>query len=121
MTATNDDPAKTRPTAAVTFRALWDGLSDMMGSSATATLLRRAAKHAAQRHPDLHQLVITRPTFEYEYIVPDAWETLPCSTEGFRSLVGALKPLLVELTGGIAINRLRTIPGIEDLLEEGDS
>lgn len=93
-----------------------------MGSSATATLVRRAAKHASTKRPELGVLVIHRPKFVYEYAVPDRWTDNGHGREELDALVQALVPLLTELTGDIALQRLRSIPDIRDagLLREGD-
>ena len=100
-----------RPNAATSekrFALLWDDMVDLLGSSATATLLRRAAKHVASQQPTLRELVIHKPAFDYEYTVPPAWKNDGRDT--LALLVRALVPLLRELTGPIVIQRLRSIP-----------
>ena len=92
------------------FALVWDDMVDLLGSSATATLLRRAAKHAASGHPKLRELVIHKPTFDYEYTVPPAWKNNGRDT--LALLLRALVPLLRELTGPIVIQRLCSIPEI---------
>jgi hypothetical protein len=105
-----------QPTTASLFGVLWNALTDLMGSSATATLMRRAAKHAAAKRPGLSVLVIHRPMFEYEYIVPARWNEDRVALEDLGELVHTLVPLLTELTGLIAVRRLRSIP---DLVSAG--
>ena len=102
MAGSNDDKS-TGEEVAPRFRALWLGLSDIMGTSATATLLRRAAKH----EPHVTQLVVQKPAFEYEYITPTTWRDPQIEARAMRTLLQALEPLLVELTGEIVITRLR--------------
>jgi hypothetical protein len=110
----NDVP----PTTAAAFQLLWDNLTDLIGASATAQLVRRAAKHAQRSTPGLAALVIRKPAFEYEYIVPAAWTD--DGNEELRALVHTLQPLLVELTGMIVVQRLRSIPHLAILLPEDE-
>jgi hypothetical protein len=97
------------PTTASLFGAVWDALTDLMGSSATATLVRRAAKRAASRQPELGVLTIHRPVFEYEYVIPERWKDDGQGRPELDELMRSLVPLLVELTGQIAIQRLQSI------------
>ncbi|HEU0034099.1 MAG TPA: hypothetical protein VFQ53_25905 [Kofleriaceae bacterium] len=105
----NEDPTP-EPTTAALFALMWNDLVDVLGSSATATLVRRAAKHAARVHPRLQQLVIQRPAFEYEYVVPSEWLDDLQGRDALIVLVQTLRPLLEELTGPIVIRRLSAIP-----------
>lgn len=100
------------PTTADLFALVWDDLADVLGSSATASLLRRAAKHAGTREPALSALVIQRAAFEYEYTVPAAWREHRGSCDELALLVQALLPLLEQLTGSIVIRRLQAIPAL---------
>jgi hypothetical protein len=110
------DPPPT--TAAASFQLLWENLSDLIGTSATATLVRRAAKHAAASDPSLGALVIKKPAFDYEYIVPQHWSD--DGADELRLLIHSLQPLLVELTGLIVIQRLRSVPELAVMLLEDD-
>jgi hypothetical protein len=106
------DPADCVP--AVLFGVLWDTLNDIMGSAATATLVRRAAKHASIRSPGLDGLAITRERFDYRYAVPDSWQT--GSDDGLaslRRLMLELQPLLIELTGRVVLHRLDSVPELK--------
>lgn len=110
------DDASDEPSTAELFHLLWNDLVDVLGSSATATLLRRAAKHGVKRQPGLTNLVIHRPAFEYEYVVPETW-----SDNGREELVvlcQTLVPLLEELTGRIVVQRLRSIPQLAPLVDD---
>lgn len=100
--------SSTESTPADLFQLLWDSLTDVLGSAATATLLRRSLKRAA-----LQGVEITRDHFEYRYVLPPTW------SEGGEEAVGALralgtelKPLLEELTGPVVLRRLESIPAI---------
>ncbi|MBA3395660.1 MAG: hypothetical protein H0T89_23655 [Deltaproteobacteria bacterium] len=108
---TEHDP-HAKPTTAALFALLWDDLADVLGSSATATLLRRAAKHGAGHRPELRDLVIHRPAFEYEYILPMQWSNDAHGREALQALVRTLIPLLQQLTGPIVIRRLQAIPAL---------
>jgi hypothetical protein len=98
------------PPAAL-FELLWDSLADILGTAATAAILRRAARSAAQRSPDLVDLTIAKDGLDYRFTVPRSWqdpvEGLPA---GLDELVRELRPLLVELTGAIVVRRLEQIP-----------
>jgi hypothetical protein len=84
---------------AALFTILWDALADLLGTAATATLLKRAAYRAVARSPELAGLVIRRDGLIYRYSCPPAWND---KSEG--------TPLaLCELVG-----ELRTAPGRDD-------
>lgn len=100
------------PTSADLFALLWDDLADVLGSSATASLVRRAAKHAGTHRHALSALVIQRAAFEYEYVVPAAWHAQRGSCDELALLVETLLPLLEQLTGSIVIRRLQAIPAL---------
>src|SRR5829696_220157 len=70
--ARGDSPVD--PTVAQRFDVLWDALADVLGTAATATLLRRAMKAAGDQAP-LDGLVIERQGFSYGYTVPEFWQT----------------------------------------------
>jgi hypothetical protein len=112
------DPTHKPPLPAELFTLLWETLAELLGTSATALLLRRAALRASTACPELTELTISRLNLEYRYTVPSAWQT---SSEGsrlsLRALVEELQPLLVELTGGIAIRRLDSIAELREITQ----
>lgn len=116
---TDSEISQDKLTPEALFALLWDELVDVLGSSATATLLRRAAKRGAADRPDLMKLVIHKPLFEYEYVVPEEW-TAGAGRESLQLLVDKLVPLLRELTGGIVIQRLRSVPELASAHLVGD-
>src|SRR5258708_28025330 len=61
-------------TPSETFDILWGALVELLGSPATATLLRRSARRQREDFPELVELAITRNDFEYTYAVPAAWQ-----------------------------------------------
>ncbi len=90
------------------FAWLWGRLSDVLGTPATAALMRRAISVAAGEHPDLRGIVISRERLTYVYSLPDAY----CA-DGVQQLVPAYKALLREvlrltgeLTGGVMVRGL---------------
>ena len=42
------------------FKRLWDALADLLGSAATAILVRRALARSLPASPELHDLIIAR-------------------------------------------------------------
>ena len=106
-------------TATALFDLLWGTLADVLGSAATAVLLRRAARRGASRDPDLHALVIRRDAIGYSYAVPATWKdpAIPAPPRALGVLVSELEPLLVELTGDIILNRLERVAALRPLFQ----
>lgn len=93
--------------AARLFDIVWETMADVIGSAATATLVRRSARRAVERCRELDGLSITRDGFRYSYALPVAWrEDGPQAVLAVRALVRELEPLLVELTGQVLLRRL---------------
>lgn len=111
----NSDPSPSVEgcSAAQLFDLLWETMVDVLGSAATATLMRRSAKRAATRRSDLEGLIVSRTGFNYSYQVPDAWrDCRPEPVASVRELARELSPLLIELTGSVIIRRLSAIPDL---------
>ena len=99
------------------FTILWGALADVLGTAATATVLRRAARRATPRCPELAELAIERETLEYGYTLPPAWkEPRGSMPPALRELVTELRPILVELTGQIVVRHLEQSPELRELL-----
>jgi hypothetical protein len=120
-----EDAAGAKLSVEALFTLLWEALADVLGTAATAALLRRAARRAVLRYPELTELAISREKLEYRCTLPAAWAGV---TEGtplaLRELVTELRPLLVELTGPVVVRRLERIPelrgrGVISPQEEG--
>ncbi len=111
-------PSDVAPSAAALFALLWNALADLLGTAATAVLVRRAARRAAPVSPELAELVVERDGLEYRYSLPKAWGRPP--TDGahraFQCLVGELLPVLTELTGSVAARHLARV---QDLCAAG--
>jgi hypothetical protein len=96
-------------TPSETFDVLWGTLVELLGSTATATLLRRSARRRLGDFPELVELAITRKDFEYTYAVPAAWKYAnERSNAALQALVQDLCCLLLELTGPVVLHRLKT-------------
>ena len=90
------------------FDLLWESLADVLGTAATATLLRRAIKQAASQTSWSEPVVVIRNGLDYEYRLPETWKQ-PGNEEAFgalRVVAAELRVLLVELTGPVVIRRL---------------
>jgi hypothetical protein len=101
-----NDPAGA--SAAELFDLLWSTLADVLGTAATATLLRRSIRRAADRTAWSEPLVVARNGLDYTYRLPEAWKR-PGNDEAvdaLRIVAAELKLLLIELTGPVVVARL---------------
>ncbi len=95
------------------FDVLWTALVEILGSPATATLLRRSAKRRLGDFPELGELAIRRKGFEYAYTVPPDWKhSNERSNAALQALVQDLYSLLFELTGPVVLRRLEALPQV---------
>ena len=102
-------------TAAALFTLLWDALADLLGTAATATLVRRATRRAALHDPELAGVAIVRESVEYRYSLPSTWQDRTAVAQrALHHLVEELLPLLVELTGPVAVRHLAQIPELRE-------
>lgn len=98
------------------FDLLWESLTDVLGTAATATLLRRAIKQAASRTSWSDPVIVTKNGLDYEYRLPETW-TQACSEEAlgaFRVVAAELGVLLVELTGPVVVRRLARLAALRE-------
>jgi hypothetical protein len=92
------------------FAVVWRELAEVIGTTATAMLFRRAAKTATAGAAD-GGLTIVRAGFEHRYSVPDEWNQAGGSSgAAVEKIFRELRPLLIELTGPVLIRRLATNP-----------
>ena len=94
--------------AAELFDLLWGSIADMLGTAATATLLRRAIKQAASQTSWSEPVVVIRNGLDYEYRLPETWKQ-PDNEKAIgalRVVAAELRVLLVELTGPVVVRRL---------------
>lgn len=97
-------------TTGLIFDALWRALREILGSAATAMLVRRSQKRAVTQHPDLQALRILHTNYEYRYELPPSWTAGQAGLESLRALARELQPLLIELTGSVVTRRLAAVP-----------
>jgi hypothetical protein len=94
--------------AAELFDLLWESLADILGTAATATLVRRALKQVVSQTSWSEPVIVTRNGLEYEYRLPETWKH-PGNEEAvgaLRVVAAELRVLLVELTGAVVVARL---------------
>jgi len=99
---------QTSTSAAELFDLLWGSLADMLGTAATATLMRRAIKQAAPQTSWSEPVVVSRNGLDYEYCLPETWKQ-PGNEKAvgaLRVVAAELRVLLVELTGPVVVRRL---------------
>lgn len=105
--------SRTPASARALFERLWSELVSLVGTTATATLVRRSIKRAATRIPELAEIQIERKGLEYTYALPESWResenALAVSTLR-RLYAEELDPLLRELTGAVVRRRLASVP-----------
>jgi hypothetical protein len=104
-------------TVAELLELLWANLADVMGTAATATLLRRAIRRAASSAPMVDGITIVRTQFDYQYSLSESWHQKgdELALQGLRSLIKELLLLLVEMTGPVVVRRLERIPALRHL------
>jgi len=54
---------------AALFKLIWDAVSDVVGTTAAALVLRRAAQRATDRSPDLEEIEFVRTDVGYSYVI----------------------------------------------------
>ena len=94
--------------AAELFDLLWESLADVLGTAATATLLRRVIKRAASHTSWSEPVIVAKNGLDYEYRLPETWRQ-PGNEEALgalRVVAAELRVLLIELTGPVVIRRL---------------
>jgi len=115
MQSANGRSGGAAASSASLFTSLWNALADLLGTAATATLLRRSARRAMARAPELVELTIVRQSLEYRYTLPAIWsDSTEATSGGLRLLVAELVPLLVELTGSVVVRHLARMPEFRD-------
>src|SRR2546428_7572384 len=101
-----------QPTTAELFDLLWESLAELLGTAATATLVRRATKRVAAEAPASPMVSVTRNTVTYEYEVPESWRRAadPDALRVLRAFARELGVLLIRLTGSVVVERLEREP-----------
>jgi hypothetical protein len=109
-----DGGAAAELSGAVLFGLLWDELAGLLGTAATAALLRRAARRALPRNQELVELTIARLDDQFGYVVPESFALAKGPPAALRALAEELRPLLVELTGQVALRHLDRVPELRN-------
>jgi predicted nucleic acid-binding Zn ribbon protein len=90
-------------------------IAEVIGSAATATVLRRSAQRAAAAGANVEGVRFERKSFEYHYVLPEEWSTpSPDAMKALRALVRELDVLLRELTGAVLVRRLHANPELRN-------
>lgn len=110
LRAVKDGDAAAALSGAALFKVLWDRLSDLLGITATAVVLDRAARRARTRSHELDGLTISRVDGHFAYVVPPSVARARGPSVALLGLLDELRPLLVELTGQVAIRHLERAP-----------
>ncbi|MEZ0228144.1 MAG: hypothetical protein ACAI25_05930 [Planctomycetota bacterium] len=98
------------PSAASLFHLVWVALGELLGTSATAILMRRSVQRVATRDAAREYPVVVRKGLDYEYELPPSWTDAETAAEAtLRDLIHELWPILQELTGSVVTSRLRAI------------
>ena len=110
-----DQPARLpKLSGTALFKMIWDGLVDVLGTAATATIVRRASRLAQPRSPELGELAIERVDQEYRYVVPRSFDRADGPPAPLRDLLDELRPLLSELTGQVVLRGLERVPQLRE-------
>jgi hypothetical protein len=112
----NGDDAGAGLSGSVLFGTLWASLADLLGSAATAVLVRRAARRALSRSDELYDLTVERLDEEFGYKVPQSFKTSEGPPDALRLLLDELRPLLRDLTGEVALQHLVQVPELRRLV-----
>jgi len=107
-------PRLPKVTGTALFKTLWDALADVLGATATATLVTRASRRALPRSPELGELAIERVDREYRYVIPRSFDRANGSAGPLRDLLDELRPLLAELTGQVVLRGLERVPQLRE-------
>lgn len=113
--------APAEPSAARAFELVWNTLVGVLGTAATATMFRRAARSAGKNRPELVELqgfAVARDGLDYVVELPPSWSG---GDAGCLQALGYLVreelcPLLVELTGPVVIGLLERHPELERII-----
>lgn len=109
--------AQPADTTADVFQLIWTTLVGVLGATASATLIRRAARNALAKRPQfetLRVLDVTREGMQYRCALPPSWNNdKGAHLNELRYLFqSALCPLLEELTGTVVIHLLERHPDL---------
>lgn len=97
------------------LRALWTAVAEVIGSAATAVLIRRAIKRAARQYPSLDDLTVELQEFLYQLRIPEHWDAPPDAetAEAIRALIAAFTEIARQLSGEILIRHISRLAVLE--------
>lgn len=98
------------PTGTTLFGMLREALVDVLGATATATIVGRATRRALPRSPELAELTISKVGPDYVYALPRSFNRSAGQSVPLYELLCELRPLLAELTGQVVLHRLGQVP-----------
>lgn len=113
-----DAPLSGTISTAALFELVWLALARVLGTPATATLMRRAARAAGMVEPKLQGLeglAVVRDELEYRYVLPPSWQGDDAESRvalGYL-LNEQLLPLLAELAGPVGVRLIERLPELE--------
>ena len=113
----SDAPRVGPPSPAGAVERAWHTVAESLGTTATAALMRRAAKRATVQTPSLTNFRVEGAGYTYRFTSPAVWESAePSAAEEVRALLGELCALLSDLTGDVVTSRLVSDPAVNPFL-----
>jgi hypothetical protein len=110
-------PGSSGPESLEATTETWNVLANSLGTTATAALMRRAARRATIRSPALSGFRVEGTGYTYRFVVPPAWNSPDGSAfDDARGLLEELCSLLWDLTGDVVTSRLAATPAIRPFL-----
>src|SRR5437899_10472845 len=92
----SEDDAGAAMRGAALFKLIWDSVADVLGTTAAATLLRRAEQRAVPRSPELGEFAILRTAAGYTYTLPrDRYGNLLHTSDSHRHVVHDFRHLVL--------------------------
>lgn len=98
---------------AAAFELVWSTLVNILGTAATASLVRKAARQGAAKHRELEELVVRRDGLDYAYCLPSSWERTERPAALMHLVRHELLPLLSLLTGDLVLRHLERVPELK--------
>lgn len=105
------------PPLAAAVEQVWATLAETLGTTATAALIRRAARRASTSAHRLEQFLVEGQGYSYRLQMPEKWAGDETAAQSdVRCLLQELCLLLTDLTGDVITAKLATVPAIQPLL-----
>jgi hypothetical protein len=105
--AESGPPSSSHPAPTELFERVWRLLSEVIGTAATASVLRRSIRCAQVRGANLDGLEVVRDGFNHRYSLPSSWSHGgDTPMDALRVLADELSSILYALTGPVLVRRL---------------